>query len=240
MDLLFLTRQAQQFKIFLKDRLYYNRFEYAMGFCLDEVSCLRELDHVYIDTVIERRQAWREVAQQRWHKANNTVGHILSHRRKEITDQTITNLHELADVLISSECEFKLVVSINQGYVYTNNPTLIDQLDQLTSLTHRSYTRAVITRPRDTIQLKNPRHQYRSYFRLAKLTADQKAQLVRFLQNQQENVRLSPALEAWIDHPFNRTQDYFFVDYDSVLWLTMLALVHPGLIRKTMQIIPTK
>jgi hypothetical protein len=64
--------------------------------------------------------------------------------------------------------------------------------------------------------------------------------LVKFLQNHQNTVRLSPALTQWLPLSFNRTQDYFFVDYDSPLWLTMLALVHPGLIRKTMQIIQAK
>jgi hypothetical protein len=57
-----------------------------------------------------------------------------------------------------------------------------------------------------------------------------------FLQGQDE-VRISPALAEWVDTPFNRTQDYFFVDYNAETWLTMLSLVRPGLIRKTVQIV---
>jgi hypothetical protein len=53
-------------------------------------------------------------------------------------------------------------------------------------------------------------------------------------------VRLSPALKSWISQSFNRTQDYFFVDHDSLTWLTMLSLVQPGIVRKTMHIIPAK
>jgi hypothetical protein len=48
---------------------------------------------------------------------------------------------------------------------------------------------------------------------------------------------VSPALTEWIAEPFNRTQDYFFVDYNSESWLTMLGLIRPGLIRKTVQIV---
>ena len=101
------------------------------------------------------------------------------------------------------------------------------------------YTRAVVGRPKNTIRLKDPRHQWRSYFKIGKLTAEQKTQLVNFLANQ-HTVRLSPALTQWVDLKFTRTQDYFFIDYNEPVWLTMLSLVSPGLIRKTLQIIPAK
>jgi hypothetical protein len=192
--------------------------------------------------MIERRRAWKEVAQQRWRKSgsNNSFGSILSRRHKDITDQTVIDLHNLADLLLDTPHEFKLIVSANQAHVYTNHVDLIDQLSDLDILCQKEYSRAVITRPRDTIQLKNPRYQYRSYFRSAKLTDQQKDHLVNFLINQQSHARISPALSGWTVAPFHRTQEYFFVDHDNMTWLTMLALVRPGLIRKTMQIISAK
>jgi hypothetical protein len=236
---------THQYKLIVKDRLFYNRFEYAIGFQLDEASCLRELDHGHIDEMIARRIAWREIAQQRvvGTAKSSLFGHppysIISRRHKEITETTISDLHGLADILLTTPSEFKLVVSVNQGHVYTNDRPLIDQLDNLAGLTHKEYTRAVIGRPKDTIQLKNPRHGYRSYFRNAKLTDEQKQHLANFLTNQ-TLVRTSPALNGWLVSPFHRTQDYFFVDHDEISWLTMLSLVRPGLIRKTQQIIAAK
>ena len=106
-------------------------------------------------------------------------------------------------------------------------------------MTQKSYSQAVICRPKDTIQLKEPKHEFRSYFKITKITQEQKDYLIAFLANQQ-TVRLSPALRHWTTVPFNRTQDYFFVDHDGLSWLTMLSLVRPGLIRKTMQIIQAK
>ena len=49
-------------------------------------------------------------------------------------------------------------------------------------------------------------------------------------------------LKQWLDKPESAyiakyTRDYFFVDHDSLNWTTMLALVRPGLIRCTMDII---
>jgi hypothetical protein len=235
-----LTKSIQPFKLVVKDRLFYNRFEYAIGFQLDEVSCLRELDHAYIDSMIERRIMWREVALQRVKNNRSSPYTILSRRHKEITAETIGDLHKLADLLLNTLSDFKLVVSVNEGHIYTNDLSLIDLLSDLSGLTRKEYTRAVIGRPKDTIRLKNPQHQYRSYFKRIKLTSEQKAHLTDFLFNQKDHVRISPALQQWVDQPFNRTQDYFFIDYNSPSWLTMLGLVRPGLIRKTMQIIPAK
>lgn len=234
-----MTSQIQQYKLIVKDRLFYNQFEYAIGFQLDEVSCLRELNHAYIDTMIERRRAWREVAHQRWQKGNNTVGNILSRRTREITDCTVSDLHELADCLLGSKVDYKLVVSANYAHVYANDQTLINQLSDLPSLRQKTYSRAVVTRPKDTIRLKHPRHKFRSYLKSTKISQEQKKHLTDFLSLQNE-IRTSPALDGWILTPFCRTQDYFFIDHDEMNWLTMLSLVRPGLVRKTMQIIPAK
>jgi hypothetical protein len=244
-DTLSLIKTVQPFKSIVKDRLFYNRFEYSIGFQLDEATCLREsLDHDRIDRMIERRIAWREISQQRLAgniKSSLFPGSatILARRQKEITEETVSNLHKLADILLISPSDFKLVVSIDQGHVYTNDLALIDQINMLPGVTQKSYSQAVICRPKDTIQLKEPNHQFRSYFKITKITQEQKDQLISFLANQQ-TVRLGPALQHWTTMPFSRTQDYFFVDHDGMAWLTMLSLVRPGIIRKTMQIIQAK
>jgi hypothetical protein len=238
-----LINSNPKFKPVVKDRLFYNRFEYAIGFTLQEASALRDLRHDEIDLTMERRREWIEIAHQRWHKTGTMLGrqhNIISRRRTEITDKTTKDLHDLAELLLTTTADYKLVVSVNQGHVYTNDLNLIDQLNQLDFLANKYYSHAQVDRPENTIRLKNSRHQYRSYFKIIKLTAVQKDHLMDFLYNQQDYVRVSPALQRWIDQPFNRTQDYFFVDYNSSSWLTMLALVNPGLIRKTMQIIPAK
>ena len=243
--ILFLTKTAQQFKSVVKDRLFYNRFRYSIGFQLDEATCLRDsLEQDCINRMIERRIAWREISQQRF--AGNIkstlfpgAATILARRQKEITEQTVDNLHKLASLLLTTPADFKLVVSVDQGYVYTNDLALIDQITTLPGITQKSYSQAVICRPRDTIQLKDPKHEFRSYFKITKITQEQKDHLIAFLANQPA-VRLSPALKHWTTVPFNRTQDYFFVDHDGMAWLTMLSLVRPGLIRKTMQIIQAK
>ena len=231
-----------KFKPVAKDRLFYDRFQYCISFNLAELSCLRdqELDRARIGHMLDRRKQWREVAAQRW----NTLGQKNNARPtrlwNEITEEVEKNLYEFADILRNSGADFKLVVSANCGWVYTNSVELISQLKSMRILTGKKYSKAVIDRPKNTIQLKNPQHQFRSYFKITKITNQQKDMLINFLTNQQSSIRISPALGEWTASAFYRTQDYFFVDHNEMSWLTMLALVHPGLIRKTQQIIQAK
>jgi hypothetical protein len=240
MDTSSLTNPPLPFKTVAKDRLFYDQFEYCIGFYLAEISALRELDHARIDDVIERRKQWREIAQQRWINGKQKHGTIMSRSWPDITDQTQAHLHSLANVLLTTTTSYKLVVSVNQGYVYTTDLVLIEQLDSMSELKHKIYTRARIIRPKNTIQLKNPQHEYRTYLRAIKLSAQEKRTLIDFLQNQQSHTRTSPGLKNWFHDPFTRTQDYFFVDHNGLSWLSMLSLVRPGIIRKTLQIVAAK
>jgi hypothetical protein len=240
MDTSYLTNLTRPFKTVAKDRLFYDQFEYCIGFQLEEISALRELDHACIDDIIERRKAWREIAQQRWINGKQKHGTILRRGWRDITAQTQADLHSLAHVLLTTATSYKLVVSVNQGYVYTNELALINQLEAMPELSHKTYTQARIIRPKNTIQLKNPRHEYRTYFRTIKLSAQDKQVLIDFLQNQQEHTRMSPGLKNWVHDSFKRTQDYFFVDHNGSSWLSMLSLVRPGIIRKTLQIVAAK
>jgi hypothetical protein len=226
-----LTRQNPNFKPVSSDRLFYDHWQYCIRFQLSEVNCLRySLDEEEIDALLTRREIWRQRVRQRWPQNNFVRPHA------DITDSTRQNLYAFADFLKQTDVAYKMVISVNQCWIYSNDTNLLERIGRLPFVNSTKYTEAVIVRPRDTIAVKNPRHSYRSYFRGIKLSAVEKNKILSFLHNQPD-VRISPALQEWINTPFNRTQDYFFVDYHTATWLTMLALVHPGLIRKTVQIV---
>ena len=237
-----MIKLTQPFKLVVKDRLFYDRFQYCISFGLTEISCLRDqdLDCARIRHMLDRRKEWRDIAQQRWNIIGQKPNVQQSRLWNEITEEVEQNLYDFADILRNSGVGLKLVVSSNCGWVYTNSLELISQLKSMRMLTGKKYSKAVIDRPKNTILLKNPRHQFRSYFKITKITSQQKDILINFLNNQQSSIRISPALGEWITSAFHRTQDYFFVDHDEMSWLTMLSLVHPGLIRKTQQIIQAK
>jgi hypothetical protein len=188
------------------------------------------LDAEKIDELLSRRETWRERVRQRWPHNNFVRAH------EPITDTTRETLYAFADFLKLSTDPYKMVISVNQCWIYSNSVNLLERINRLPFVRNSKFTESVIVRPKNTIALKNPRHSCRSYFRTVKLTVQERQQIMTFLQGQ-HNVRVSPALKEWMTTSFNRTQDYFFVDYDSESWLTMLGLVRPGLIRKTVQIV---
>jgi hypothetical protein len=228
------------FKPVPKDSYFYGKYRYCIAFTLDEANALKSLDHEYIDAIIERRILWREVAQQRWSGGAQNFKHtILSKRWRHITDKTSEDLHNFAELLISTSSEFKLVTSVNNGWVYTNAISLIKKLKSLDYLDDKDCTEAVVSRPKGTVKLKDPKHTHRSYFRSIKLSNEQKQNLINFFTNQTDNIRVGPAFNKWLtESPYLRTQDYFFIDYVGESWLVMLNLIYPGIIRKTMEIIP--
>lgn len=233
--ILSLINSNLKFKRVEKDRLFYDRYQYCLGFQLGEVSCLRELDHDYIDLIIARRRQWRQVSIQHWGVGLNK--NILARRDREIADETVVDLHTLADTLLNSNTDFKLITSVNNAWIYTNDLQFLETVDGLDFLILKQYTEAQVNRPKDTVRLHNPKHRHRSYLSNQKLTSDEKAHLLNFFVNQQEHIRPSPSLIAFLEGSFHRMQDYFFFDYNEESWLVMLALIRPGLIRKTMDII---
>jgi hypothetical protein len=216
-----------------KDRLFFNRYQYCLSFVIDEATALRDMSHESImDTMVRRRQ-WREIYSTRWtqlHGLNSGVPKTI----KEIKDKTVRDLHTLCEFFINESTPHKVVCNSNIVYVYSNDSGFLQKLAQIECLTDCQYTQAVVTRDANTIVLKSSPYQARSYFKTTKLTIEQKDHLRQFLA--QQDVRIGPALSKWLDISFQRTQDYFFVDHHGSSWLTMLALVRPGLIRKTVQI----
>jgi hypothetical protein len=87
------------------------------------------------------------------------------------------------------------------------------------------------------VTLKNPQHQYRSYFARAKLTDQQKQSIVQFLNNNRADFRLSPCLADWTTQPFKWTEPYYFIDHNDAACLTMLSLINSRLIKKTNTIV---
>ena len=194
---------------------------------LQEAGCLRKLDHASIDYIVSVRREW--------------VGRLKDYysANRAITDDVVTNLHNMCDVLINTKHQHKLVVEHGQVRVYTNKTELFSEItDSVPGLRYPTYTQAVIDRPRDTICLKESAYTHRTYLRSVVVTDPQKRSISNLLRNQ-EGIRLSPGLKDWTLYTNWRTwtESYYFVDHTDAGWMTMLSLVYPGLIKNTIQII---
>lgn len=160
----------------------------------------------------------------------------------EISDKDVENLHLMCDWLLSDTRERKMVASGSWCYIYTNDDSLLDDLSMLPWLDRSSMkiTQVMLHGRPDCVVHKRPKHQLRSYLRGMKFDANKREIFARML-GQQEDIRLSPSLEQWVSSPkWIRTQDHYFIDHDGDGIITMLCLIEPRIIRRTLPIIADK
>lgn len=199
---------------------------------MPEADLVGYWDHAMIDRWVSVRNLWRSRP-----IASVTRGFI-----GEITPDTEQDLHAFLDWLLTARrsVDFKLVTSNHVARLYSNDLEFLTSAASLPYVNSVEYSQVALDRPRDTIRLKTANHRYRSYFRSIKFTDAQKRNLVNFLNNSQQEIRISPGLARWAEFDYYHTYDYFFIDHNDMSWLTMLSLIRGGVIRKTMEIIADK
>ncbi len=212
-----------------RDRLYFDLYEYSFNFRMPEMSALRELDHNTIDHVLNSR------AQRRMPNFGGSW-----RTTRIITDKHREDCHAMCDFLLAQQ-NYKITISQDWGYFYTNDLSTIRNLAQLSCVIPLTLKQAQIDRPRDTLLIQNSKHEYRSYFKPGRISDQEKQSLRSFLQNQ-EHVRLGPALKDFFGraHTYHYINDNFFIDHDGQGILTMLGLVRPNCVRKTVKLIRDK
>jgi hypothetical protein len=158
-------------------------------------------------------------------------------------------LRETRDILLEQAGEYKAVISYNVLSLYTNNRKLADQFVKLDNPGIRLHLvrQAVITRPAGVVQLQESKHGYRTYLRERKYSLDQRNLLLNFLDSREGTLRPCGALMSWLRQQpkyylanLNYSRSHYFVDHDHPNEGTMLSLVMPGIVRKTMPIETTK
>ena len=217
-----------------RSSLFYDQYRWCITINISEAPCLRYLGSAQFESAIGQAKYWAE--NDRWTEDRTWT------RTKE------NALRETRDVLLAETAPFKTVVSFNTVSIYTNRRKLADRLIDLGNdgIHMRLVREAVISKPAGVIQLQESRYAYRTYFRERKYTRDQRDMLKNFLESRRDTLRVSPALNDWINGNvgyilnLNYSRSHYFVDHDHPNEGTMLSLVMPGIVRKTMPIETTK
>ena len=230
-----MLKESSLYKVEVDHRssLYYDQYEWCITINISEAPCLRYLDASKFENAIRNAKYWAEKD-------------VWTDRAWSVTKETA--LRETRDVLLAETHPFKTVVSFNTVSIYTNHRKLADRLIDLGNdgIHMRLVREAVISKPAGVIQLQESRYAYRTYFRERKYTRDQRDMLKNFLDSRQDTLRVSPALSDWVNGNvgyilnLNYSRSHFFVDHDHPNEGTMLSLVLPGIVRKTMPIETTK
>ena len=224
------------YKVETDDRssLYYNQYEWCITINISEASCLRYLEPGRFEAAIRNAKHWAENAKwtdQVWSMTKETA------------------LRETREVLLNETTPFKTVVSFMTVSVYTNHRDLADRLVTLGNdgVRVRVVRQAVISRPANVVQLRESKYAYRTYFKERKYTREQRLMLANFLNSRRDTLRVSSALDNWVNGKFigyirnhSYSRAHYFVDHDHPNEGTMISLVMPSIVRKTMPIQTTK
>ncbi len=205
-----------------RDRLYFDQWEYAFSFHLNEAHTLRIRDAEKLKEYVRIRLSW-------------------SHWQNRYTDQVVDNLQTaLAHINAIAE-PFKLVVSGNWGTIYTNHVNLANDFVAACPGANRPRVKqAVVDRPRDTVLLLEPTYKLRSYFKAQHFPGSKIPALREFFAAQGTAIKPSPGMKQFLkgtapgNHWF---PDHYYVDYDEPVYATMLALIMPRPFRKTLSIV---
>lgn len=221
-----------------RTQLWFGRYDHCVRFSMPEASVLRYLNHKKIDRIISLRREWGK----RMMTNANPGSWLHAWSKVEITNQNVYDLHTMCAFLNTDTRDRKLVISSDTVYLYTTDPTLVRDVMAMPYVVDPVYTRAVVVGTPDTLRRKNSRHAFRSYFRQQAVTPEQKTSLATFLAAQ-DDVRPSPTLKWVLGQESSKDQrffEYYFIDHNDQGVITMLALILPGAIRKTVPIIADK
>jgi hypothetical protein len=154
-----------------------------------------------------------------------------------ILDSQLENLVTIGQLLKTSSEPYKHISSYDQIYIYTNDVALLETIAQSPAVTDAKYSQAVVDRPSDVVVLKRSKYQYRTYFKSKLISTESSTRVSNFLLDRTDCYRFTPGLKHMLQ---TRKQmyfrEYYFVDHNGPGDMLMLAMVCPGIVRKTMPI----
>lgn len=214
---------------------WFGKYDHCLLVYLPEAAVLRYPDHKKIDRILAIRQSWGHRAINR----NYGGSWRTDWTPRQIDDTVKKNVHDMADWLQYRAGRFKLVISGNCLYFYTQDLSVLDELLDIPWLDQsKMHLRKLKLSGQEVghVYLKKSSYAYRTWLRYANIS-DSRSQALRDFLVKQTDMRLSPSLNEWVNHTsWKNPQDYFFIDHSVVGLETMLSLIHPRLARKTQPI----
>jgi len=226
-----------------RSSLYYNTYEYAITWHQDEIGCVRSLDQKKMQSHIRMRMDY----EQRRYSPSYSLSTTKVEYPSKFTTRCCSDLEATRALLVAVAEPKKLVFFNSFITVYTNNLGLYNQLLECEWIDSLDIKRAELSLPPDTILLKNPQYQYRTYFRGRNLGKQQKTRLATWIQTQGSEIAASKSLQSFLSidsHPTRvlwwrseATESYYYIEHNSLQYETMLSMICPGMVRKTMPIV---
>jgi len=203
-------------------RLYYNQYQYSMNFALPGAGRVRNLKDK--DNIVASVHYYNSgIATRAW--------------GNPISDVQLENLLTISQLLKTSSEPHKFISCYNWAYIYTNDVALLETISQSQAATDATYSQAVVDFSSDVVFLKQSNYQYRTYFKSRLVSTEAGTRVKKFLLDRTDCYRFTSGLKYMLQqHRQMYFRDYYFVDHNDPGDILMLAMVCPGIVRKTMPI----
>lgn len=206
-----------------RDRLFYDQYEYGICVTLDEAGCLRAKS---ADELL-RTISYRNSTRSQWGFSY----------KQDIKGVTVENLVAAWDEIDRVRDQIKLVISYNVMYIYSNNLQVLEHLARLPYVELQSAVQAKLDRPRDVVFKTDPKFRLRSYFRDKQLDKTQCERLLAFVESRTDTYGITRGFKSSLNRfSIHYLQRHQFIEHNDPKDITMLSLVVPGLIRKTVSV----
>lgn len=202
-----------------RDKLFFDQYRFSMRFKFANSGRMRVLTHDAIDTSVH------------WARAMSALNPSI-----HVTDDAKSRLLIMCDLLNSITVPYKRIVYSDWQYLYTNDPGFFALIEKVSGVQYVSYSEVTVTKPRDTVVLKESQYQWRTYFRDRWYEPDQTATFINFLLSRPQQFRVTDLQRRRMKHKYFYVTRSMFVDHHDQRDALLLNLAVPGCVRKTMPI----
>lgn len=224
-------------KIKYSDKLFYDQYKYSIQLLVPfynsisyRIALNKQLSHTKIDAISNI-----------FVLGGKTFGipqRINQHRIKRITE--LNNwLHKACNYFITHRADIKLSFCRRHVQLYTNSEIIPYEMVHDKQFTVSKITKIEIDRPRNTIYGHHSSDsEVRCYLKTTKDVVNTKGNLIKFIDANAQNIKLSPCLQRFVDTEWRRSiRPYYFIDLADYRLTSVLQLMVPGILRKTLGIV---
>lgn len=223
-----------------RGNLFYGRYRHSVVAYLFEANTLRSIRHGRVKTHkdLDSNIDFRISVLERKINYGGSWGGNRSRTDGTFSEQDIIALHHTLDWLQDSGDD-KLVIYDNWIQIYTNDYQRLTKHEFWQHLSRVKLTTAEITHDADVIKQTNPQYRIRHYFRDRRLESDDLSRLVKFVENYQDEIKISPSFrQRLLVKKYRWLCSSQFFDTNNPNIQLLFEMSFPGLLRKTYRIEP--
>lgn len=210
------------YELVSRDRLFFDQYRYCLRFKFAHSGRMRILNQYKVEQSCE----WAN------HASTITGSYV-----KPVSDAQLQNILLMIDTINAVSVPFKRIVYTEWQHFYTNDPGFFGQLTSVPEVQYVSYHEADVNQPRDTVILQHSDYAWRSYFRERWYSSEQLTLLCNFIVSRPQQFNITQNWRKRLSDRYCWITRSFFVDHHDAKDVTMLNLVLPGCVRKTMPIV---